>query len=164
MGRTFLCAVLTLLPRIASAQVAPSRSAIDLFYPRTGETLRVLPGHFPAPAVLNRFLRSPKDRRYTLMDPRLVAAALQAARRFGVTRVIVVSAFRSRAINEEMRASGRGVALRSRHLAGQALDLSLPGVPLASLCDHFRSRRLGGVGCYPGLGFVHIDVGPVRFW
>ncbi len=160
MMARLLAAWIALLPQAATARPA----AIDLYYPQTGETLRVAVGHLPAPAVLNRFLRSPRDRRYTLMDPRLVAAALQAARQLGAARVIVVSAFRSREINEEMRASSPGVALRSRHLAGQALDLSLPGVPLQTLCEHFRARRLGGVGCYPTLGFVHIDVGPVRSW
>lgn len=156
---TILCIAAACAPLTANAS-----DAIVLSYPQTGETLRVPVGHLPAPAVLNRFLRSPRDRRYTLMDPRLVAAAILAARELGVARVVIHSAFRSPRINEELRASGRGVALRSRHLAGQALDLSLPGVPLATLCEHFRARRLGGVGCYPSLGFVHIDVGPIRSW
>jgi len=128
------------------------------------EVLRVPPGRIPAPAALNRFFSCRTDHRYTLMDPRLVVVAMGLAQSFGASRVEIVSAFRTSRLNEAMRAEGKQVALRSRHVHGQALDVRVPGVETATLCEHMRSLKLGGVGCYLRLHFVHIDVGPVRTW
>lgn len=98
------------------------------------------------------------------MDPRLVFMAIQAAYYFGQSRVEIVSAFRTAILNEAMRAENHHVALRSRHINGQALDLRIPSVDTRLLCGYFKSLEVGGVGCYEKLRFVHIDVGPVRFW
>jgi len=35
---------------------------------------------------------------------------------------------------------------------------------LAKLRDIVKSIGAGGVGYYPRSNFVHIDVGPVRYW
>jgi uncharacterized protein YcbK (DUF882 family) len=37
-------------------------------------------------------------------------------------------------------------------------------VATATLRDVARGFRAGGVGNYPGNGFVHVDDGPVRSW
>lgn len=143
---------------------ARSDGPITILNLRTREKLVVRAGRFPAPSVINRFLRCRSDRRYTLVDPRLIQRALVAARVFGMKEIEVISAFRTARMNSSMRARGHNVALRSRHVHGQALDLRIPGVPGARLCRYFRALRLGGVGCYPRLKFIHIDVGPVRTW
>jgi uncharacterized protein YcbK (DUF882 family) len=49
-------------------------------------------------------------------------------------------------------------------MAGQAVDISLPGVPLATLRSAALGLKAGGVGYYPQSGFIHVDVGPVRTW
>jgi uncharacterized protein YcbK (DUF882 family) len=56
------------------------------------------------------------------------------------------------------------VALHSLHMTGQAVDVRLPGIPLASLRRAALDLKAGGVGYYPQSGFVHVDVGPVRSW
>ncbi|MGA8052379.1 MAG: DUF882 domain-containing protein, partial [Burkholderiales bacterium] len=57
-----------------------------------------------------------------------------------------------------------GVATGSLHLEGRAIDIRLPGVPLADLREAALSLRAGGVGFYPASDFVHIDTGRVRTW
>jgi uncharacterized protein YcbK (DUF882 family) len=48
-------------------------------------------------------------------------------------------------------------------MEGRAIDVRLPGVPLADLRDAAVSLKAGGVGYYAGQ-FVHIDTGRVRRW
>jgi uncharacterized protein YcbK (DUF882 family) len=45
-----------------------------------------------------------------------------------------------------------------------AIDVRVPDRPLTALRDAALGLRLGGVGYYPASGFVHVDVGRVRFW
>ena len=56
------------------------------------------------------------------------------------------------------------MAKNSLHMAGKAVDIRLPGVSLADLRDAAMNCRSGGVGFYPGEGFVHVDTGSVRHW
>ena len=49
-------------------------------------------------------------------------------------------------------------------MEGKAIDVRLPGVPLAELRDAAKSLAAGGVGYYPSEQFVHIDTGRVRSW
>ncbi len=158
-----LCTLLFQLP-CKQGRSEPQASYVVLINIHTREKLKIPHGKIPSPSVLNRFLRCPADKRYTLMDPRLVLKATEAARAFGTTHVKIISAFRTARLNEAMRAEGHQVALKSRHINGQALDLRFPGVKIQEVCAHFKRVKLGGVGCYKRANFVHIDVGPVRSW
>ena len=67
--------------------------------------------------------------------------------------------------NQRLRQTrGGGVASRSLHMDGRAIDVRLRGVPLAELRDAALSLRAGGVGYYPREQFVHIDTGRPRSW
>lgn len=83
---------------------------------------------------------------------------------FGGERVEVISGYRSPELNGTLRSSGHGVASRSLHLTGEAMDIRIPGIPIKELRDYAVSLKAGGVGYYPGPQFVHVDVGPVRHW
>ncbi|GAB4249488.1 YcbK family protein [Deferrisoma sp.] len=74
----------------------------------------------------------------------------------------LVSGYRSPRYNELLRRNGHGVARRSFHLRGMAADVRLPGVRLRDLRRAAQRLRVGGVGSYRE--FVHVDVGPVRYW
>ena len=63
-----------------------------------------------------------------------------------------------------MQRRGGGVASRSLHLEGRAIDIRLADVPLADLRDAALSLRSGGVGFYAQSRFVHLDTGRVRRW
>ena len=76
----------------------------------------------------------------------------------------VISAYRSPATNEMLREKGHGVAKRSMHVQGKAIDVRLTDVPTADLCDAALGLARGGVGYYPESDFVHVDTGRVRRW
>jgi uncharacterized protein YcbK (DUF882 family) len=76
----------------------------------------------------------------------------------------VISGYRSLTTNTMLRRAGRGVARGSLHTKAMAVDVRVPGLPLAKLRASALALRRGGVGYYPSSGFVHVDVGRVRFW
>ena len=115
---------------------------------------------------LNHFLRDHYTQEVGQMDPELYNL-LHAVRRELSTELPfdVISGYRSPHTNETLRTTrGGGVAKRSLHMDGKAIDVRLPGVPLADLRDAALSLGMGGVGFYPREQFVHVDTGPVRRW
>jgi len=78
--------------------------------------------------------------------------------------VQIISGYRSPATNEMLRGKSSGVAKKSYHMLGQAIDFRLAGVPLSDVRKAAISLKAGGVGYYPGSNFVHIDTGPARAW
>lgn len=76
----------------------------------------------------------------------------------------VISGYRSPATNNMLRKQGRGVAKRSQHMLGKAIDARLSDVDTATLRDAAMSLKRGGVGYYAKSNFVHLDTGRVRRW
>jgi uncharacterized protein YcbK (DUF882 family) len=84
------------------------------------------------------------------------------APRSGALDVRITSGYRSKATNNMLRRSSSGVARRSLHLQGRAIDFSLPNVSISQLSKMAQKVCPGGVGTYNS--FVHIDSGPKRSW
>jgi len=76
----------------------------------------------------------------------------------------IISGYRSPNYNGELRREGHHVARHSLHMQGKAIDISVPGVGLDKLRRVALNLKYGGVGYYPGPGFVHIDSGSFRTW
>lgn len=76
----------------------------------------------------------------------------------------VISGYRSPVTNAKLNAHSNGVAKRSLHMQGKAIDVRLPGTPLSVLRQVGRDLKLGGVGYYPKSDFVHLDIGRPRQW
>lgn len=76
----------------------------------------------------------------------------------------VISGYRSPATNAKLRSKSSGVAKRSYHMQGKAIDIRLPGCDLKHLHTAALSIEAGGVGYYPGSDFIHVDTGPRRSW
>ena len=76
----------------------------------------------------------------------------------------IISAYRSPATNEKLRAKSNGVAKRSLHMQGRAIDIRLPGCDLKNLRNAALDLKAGGVGYYAKSNFIHIDTGRVRRW
>ena len=116
---------------------------------------------------INNFLRDWRRNEPTKMDPRLLDAVWEAYKSVGARDYIhVVSAYRSPATNSMLRKRSKGVANKSQHMLGKAMDFYIPGVSLKKLRDAGLRAQAGGVGYYPRSGspFVHMDVGNVRHW
>jgi len=76
----------------------------------------------------------------------------------------VVSGYRSPKTNEMLRNSSSGVAKRSLHMQGRAIDIRLSGYDTAKLRKAALSLGRGGVGYYARSDFIHVDTGRVRTW
>jgi uncharacterized protein YcbK (DUF882 family) len=76
----------------------------------------------------------------------------------------VISAYRSAKTNAMLSTHSNGVATRSLHMQGKAIDIRLPGQALTDLRKAALSLESGGVGYYPKSNFLHIDTGRVRQW
>lgn len=116
---------------------------------------------------VNRFLRDWRRNEPTKMNPQLLDLLWEVYRASGSRDYIhVVSAYRSPATNSMLRSRSSGVAKKSQHMLGKAIDFYLPDVKLAKLRATALKFQAGGVGYYPRSGspFVHLDVGNVRHW
>ena len=76
----------------------------------------------------------------------------------------VISGYRSPLTNRQLQRAGRHVADNSFHTRGMAIDVRVPGRDPGKLRRIALRQKSGGVGFYRRLGFVHLDVGPVRYW
>lgn len=116
---------------------------------------------------LNQFLRDWRKNEPTRMDPRLFDLIWEAYKQSGSRDYInVVCGYRSPATNSMLRSRSKGVAKKSQHMLGKAMDFFIPGVKLKTLREIGLKMQGGGVGYYPSSGspFVHFDVGNVRHW
>ena len=76
----------------------------------------------------------------------------------------VISGYRSPKTNTHLRNTTGGVAKRSLHMQGKAIDVRLPDIKLANLRDMAVALQNGGVGYYAKSNFLHIDIGRTRRW
>ena len=143
---------------------------LKLYHTHTGQTLRATyfrRGEY-VPEVLadiRIFLADWRDGTHHDMDPQLLDILWQLQQAAGSTETWeVISAYRSAETNEMLRNRSSGVANKSQHLLGKAIDVRLRGIELKQLHTSARNLRLGGVGYYPASNFVHVDTGRVRYW
>ncbi|MBB4480287.1 uncharacterized protein YcbK (DUF882 family) [Rhizobium etli] len=156
------------------SQAAGDTRSLKLYFIHTGEKAVITykrNGKFDPKGLeqLNRFLRDWRKNQPTKMDPRLFDLIWEVYRQSGSRDYInVVCGFRSPATNEMLRGRSRksGVAEKSQHMLGKAMDFFIPDVKLATLRAIGMKMQVGGVGFYPKSGspFVHMDVGGVRAW
>ena len=76
----------------------------------------------------------------------------------------IISGYRSPKTNAALNKKSSGVAKKSLHMQGKAIDIRLPGCQLADLRKAAINCQTGGVGYYPKSDFIHIDTGRVRRW
>ena len=157
------------IPALAAVDATGARK-LGFKHLHTGETLDVAyweDGAYVPDALVevNHVLRDWRTGQTHVIEPKLLdlLAALQA--RLGRSeRFDVICCYRSPATNAMLHERSAEVATHSLHMVGQAIDIHLPGVELASLRDAAMGLRLGGVGYYPASDFVHVDIGRVRHW
>lgn len=142
--------------------------SLSLFNLHTGEALDCCyydGGYLPdALTALHHLLRDHRTGEQHPLSPQLFDLLATISAPLGGKVVQVISGYRSPATNARLHAASSGVAKRSLHMEGLAMDVRIPGVALSRLRDAAWSLQRGGVGYYPGSNFVHIDVGRVRRW
>lgn len=148
--------------------------SLKIYFVHTGEKAVITykrDGKFDPAGLekLNRILRDWRKNQPTKMNPHLFDLIWQVYRESGSHEFInVVCGFRSPGTNEMLRtrSAHTGVAKKSQHMLGNAMDFYIPDVKLTKLREIGMKLQVGGVGYYPTSGspFVHMDVGGVRAW
>ena len=156
------------------SQAAGETRSLKLYFIHTGEKAVITykrNGKYDPRGLeqMNRFLRDWRKNQPTKMDPRLFDLIWEVYRQSGSKDYInVICGFRSPGTNAMLKGRSRnsGVAEKSQHMLGKAMDFFIPDVKLATLRGIGMKMQVGGVGFYPKSGspFVHMDVGGVRAW
>ena len=160
---------LVLPPTAWGARPAGERR-LSLYNIHTGERLSTIywaQGRYLDEALhrIDHVLRDHRDNSVHPMDPALLDLLVALQSRLGTHEPFhVISGYRSPATNARLRKVSTGVAKRSLHMQGKAIDIRLPGVELKTLRRTALAMKAGGVGYYPKSGFVHVDTGRVRHW
>jgi uncharacterized protein YcbK (DUF882 family) len=124
-------------------------------------------GDYPADAMARivEVLRDFRTGERHDIDPALLESLADLAAALRVEPVFdVISGYRSPQTNEMLRSQSGGVALRSLHMEGRAIDVRLAGVACSDLAAGALLLGRGGVGFYQRSDFVHLDTGLVRSW
>lgn len=112
-------------------------------------------------ARVYRIMRDFHVNKETIIDINLIELASSVHRTSrSIFPFYLTSGFRTRETNERIP----NAAKNSFHIKGQAIDIILPKFRLEDLRDIALSKEAGGVGYYPSLNFLHMDVGDVRTW
>lgn len=114
---------------------------------------------------LNRVLRDFRTGEVYPIDPNLFDLLADLHDRVdGSGPFHVISGYRSPRTNAMLNKKSSGVATRSLHMDGKAIDIRLPGRALTAVRDNALVMKRGGVGYYAASNFVHVDTGRVRRW
>ncbi|MBT3048679.1 MAG: DUF882 domain-containing protein [gamma proteobacterium symbiont of Ctena orbiculata] len=173
--RRFLCGcvsiggMLVTSPLLAALSGGESRS-LAFRHTHTGERKRVTywrDGEYLREnlQILDHLLRDHRTGESTSMDRALLDMLYGLQQGIGGEGEFeIISAYRSPKTNQMLRTKSGGVAKRSLHMQGRAIDVRLCGCDLKTLRDQALAMKAGGVGYYPKSNFIHIDTGRFRSW
>jgi uncharacterized protein YcbK (DUF882 family) len=114
---------------------------------------------------VDRVLRDFRTGEVHAIDPQLLDTLHALTRACRDAPFEIISGYRSSKTNAMLRRTGSGgVADRSLHVHGRAIDARLTGFDTARLRAAAVSLGRGGVGYYPESDFIHLDTGRVRTW
>jgi uncharacterized protein YcbK (DUF882 family) len=114
---------------------------------------------------VNRVLRDFRTGDVHPIDTRLLDMLADLSVQMDTTQPFhIISGYRSPKTNSMLHEKSDGVATRSLHMDGKAVDIRLPGRSLSKVRDAALAMRRGGVGYYAKSDFVHVDTGRVRRW
>jgi uncharacterized protein YcbK (DUF882 family) len=155
-------------PAARAAMAMPRK--LSFLHTHTGETLTATywqNGMYDRRALgeLDYILRDFVNGQQVSIHPELLDLLTELHRRLGSHAPFeIISAYRSPATNAMLRANSDGVAKNSYHMKAMAIDVRLRDVDLDKLHRVAVEMKQGGVGIYHKSDFVHVDIGPVRYW
>ena len=153
-----------------TAKANPASRVLSFYHTHTGQSLKVVywvNGEYQAAAIgeIRNFLGDWRNGARIEIDPKLLDALFTIQIAAGSSGTYeVISAYRSPATNEMLRSRSNGVARKSQHVLGKAIDVRLTDLDTKALQLTALELKLGGVGYYAKSDFVHIDTGRVRRW
>ena len=165
-----LLLTLVLLLSRTPADAAGNPRQLDFYHTHTKESLAIVyhdGNDYIAAALeqINHFLSDFRTGAVHAIDPATLDILFTLRTELGGEDTFeIISAYRSPETNAMLRKQGRGVARRSQHLEGKAIDVRLRSVDTTRLRDAAIKLQLGGVGYYRESDFVHIDSGRIRTW
>lgn len=157
-------------PVLVQARVNVDSSPLCFFHTHTNETLEVACSRKGIAAgqrhAVNHLLRDFRTEEVASIDENLLLQLIELKHRVGNQDGVyeIISAYRSPRTNSMLRGRSNGVAKKSFHLQGRAIDVRLRGTATGDLRDAAVAMRDGGVGYYKRSDFIHLDTGRVRAW
>ena len=162
-----------LCPSISLAKMPswrPPVKSLSLYNTHTEESLETvywIEGRYldEPLAEIDYIMRDHRTGEIKSIDPRLLDLLDSIKKRLEVKQPFhIISGYRSPETNALLRKIDKGVACKSLHIKGKAVDIRLPDVELPLLRKVTMGLRRGGVGYYPKSDFVHVDLGRFRYW
>lgn len=153
-----------------SQAVSFAPRSVSLYNLHTGEWLRTVywaDGHYIPEAVrdINWILRDHYNNEVLPINAGVIDILGMLRHRLETQNpFLIVCGYRSPATNHMLWLRHNGVAAKSYHIKGMAIDLRCEGRGLPQVHGAAVGLRAGGVGYYPRSDFVHVDCGPVRYW
>jgi uncharacterized protein YcbK (DUF882 family) len=157
-------------PLPAWATSSSGKRSLAFYNTHTQEELKVTYARDKAydPAALrklNHFLRDHRTGDVHPIDPELLDILYAVQRAYGGSGVFeVISGYRSPQSNLNLFRKSWGVAKRSLHMEGKAIDVRRTGMKTRTLREIALELQRGGVGYYAKSDFVHLDTGHYRTW
>jgi uncharacterized protein YcbK (DUF882 family) len=158
-------------PEGAAEEAQLPERHLELFNTHTNETANVVfkrgvQYDDTALAALKNVLRDHRNGQSHDMDAGLYDQLFDLATAAGCEPSFeIISGYRSPESNDQMSARpGSGVAKKSLHMEGRAMDVRLRNCTCEKLRDLALAAKKGGVGYYQRSNFVHIDTGAFRTW
>jgi uncharacterized protein YcbK (DUF882 family) len=156
-------------PSLSMASVAETR-ALSFRHLHTNEKLSIKyfsENNYQPDSLskINHFLRDFRSSEVYPIDPQLLDFLYSIKQLTGSKgHFEIISGFRSSSTNEMLRGKSTGVAKRSFHMKGQAVDVRLTDIKTDALRQAAIALKAGGVGFYKKSNFVHLDTGRFRNW
>lgn len=155
---------------MAKANSSISHKTLNVYNIHTGENIKATiweKGEYQAEelARLDKLMRDHRSGEIKAIERDMYELLFQLQQTFNPKQPVnIISGYRCQATNNMLRGITSGVAKKSMHVEGRAIDLAIPGVDHSHLFKAALSMRVGGVGSYPKSRFVHIDNGRLRHW
>lgn len=160
-----------ILPSAFAAPIPQTDRSLTLYNTHTGEKLTSTywaEGQYQMDSMkeIQWLLRDHRANKAAQMDPDLLDLIHNIQSLIGdqSREFHIISGYRSPETNAKLRNQSSGVAKKSFHMQGKAIDIRVPGYDIAQLRRAAMSLKSGGVGYYPRSNFIHVDTGRTRFW
>ena len=169
-AQTALCSVFPVSAMASIDRLLMPERNLFLFNMHTGEKLDVCyysQGRYQPEALenINYIFRDYRTEEIRPIRKELLNLLYSISKKLDrTTRLHIISGYRSPETNAKLRKKSKSVAKNSLHIQGEAADIRVPDYDTRWLRKVCMKLKAGGVGFYRKSDFVHVDIGPVRYW